>query len=153
MSTKSNPQNSTGNRKRTLPEAAKPFQFKPGQSGNPGGRPRTKAVTEAYKSMLAEVDPRDPQGRTYAEIIAGAQIKLASSGDTAAAREVCDRTEGKPRQALDVTAKLEEMESRNEEDVLTCAVTGYWPEQLREMQKDPVAIMRRHRQLLEEFGL
>jgi hypothetical protein len=42
------PENRNENRKKhRLPEAAKSYQFRPGQSGNPGGRPKKRPVSEA----------------------------------------------------------------------------------------------------------
>lgn len=67
-------------------------QFKPGQSGNPGGRP--KLLGESYKAMLAKVNENDPLGRTNAEIIADALKLEAFKGDVGAAREIRSATEG-----------------------------------------------------------
>lgn len=67
-------------------------QFKPGVSGNPGGRP--KALSEAYRDMLARVDESDAQKRTHAELIADALKKQALKGDVAAAKEIRAGTEG-----------------------------------------------------------
>ncbi len=71
-----------------------------GVSGNPGGRPRRTALTEALRELLAAHVPGDPEGRTHAEAIAEALVKRAQRGDVQAAREVADRTEGRPRQAV-----------------------------------------------------
>lgn len=77
----------------------KPFKkgnehrFPPGQSGNPGGRP--KLLTGAYTKMLAEVDGET--GMTKAEMIARAGFVRSVSvlpGGTAAAREIRQATEG-----------------------------------------------------------
>jgi hypothetical protein len=75
----------------TLFQKGNKHRFQPGQSGNPGGRP--KLLSDAYRSKLGEVSPNDPEGRTYAEIIAAGQIVRAIS-DTQAAREVRAATEG-----------------------------------------------------------
>jgi DnaJ-class molecular chaperone len=85
--------------KRGRVENLKPW--KPGQSGNPGGRPRN-ILGEAYEEILVRVVPNDSKKRTYAQRIAEGQIKAAVKGNTAAAREIADRTEGKPRQRLDI---------------------------------------------------
>src|SRR5215467_4565795 len=74
------------------------FRFKPGQSGNPGGRPRTAKLSEASRAKLASVIPGDPEGRTYAEGIADKLALLAIKGDIRAAQELADRAEGRPNQ-------------------------------------------------------
>jgi Family of unknown function (DUF5681) len=76
-------------------------QFRTGESGNPGGRPR-QSVSEAYRAQLSQSKKGDRQKRTYAELIADAQIRKALRGDTMAAKEVTDRVEGKARQAVDI---------------------------------------------------
>lgn len=83
-----------------------PNGFQPGISGNPAGRPKSITLSEAYRYQLAQVVPNDPQERTYAEVIAELMCKRATQGDVAAAREVADRVEGRPRQALDVDMKV-----------------------------------------------
>lgn len=67
-------------------------QFKPGQSGNPTGRP--KLLGEAYKAKLARAVPGDEEGRTYAEVMADAIALEVIKGDVAAAREIRSATEG-----------------------------------------------------------
>ena len=83
-------------------------RFQPGQSGNPKGRPKSITLSEAYRRELARVDPNDPEGRTYAEILAERMRERASSGDVAALREMADRTEGKPRQTLSLSLERRE---------------------------------------------
>lgn len=67
-------------------------QFKPGKSGNPGGRP--KGLSDAYKEWLAAVNANDPLGRTNAQLGAMAIGLEMLKGDTAAAREIRSATEG-----------------------------------------------------------
>ena len=74
--------------------------FKPGQSGNPAGRPKSITMSEAYRRELAKLDPDDKHGRTFAEVLAEQIIIKAKGGDVAAVRELTDRTEGKPRQTV-----------------------------------------------------
>lgn len=83
-------------------------RWKPGQSGNPKGRPKTITLSEAYRRELAKVDPEDPEGRTYAEVLAGKMREKAFGGDVAALRELADRTEGKPRQTLSLSLERRE---------------------------------------------
>lgn len=45
-------------------------QFKPGQSGNPVGHPKSALYSDALRRKLTEVDPTDEHKRTYAEVLA-----------------------------------------------------------------------------------
>ena len=78
------------------------YGFQPGESGNPAGRPKSITLSEAYRKALAQPFPDDPQNRTFAEVIAEKMALSAASGEVGSAREIADRTEGKPRQALDI---------------------------------------------------
>src|SRR5262249_6835801 len=73
-------------------------RFKPGQSGNPGGRPRTAKLSEACRAKLASAIPGDPESRSYAEAIADKLAQLALKGDIRAAQELADRAQGRPSQ-------------------------------------------------------
>ena len=79
--------------------------FKKGETGNPAGRPKITKLTEALREQLAEEMPGAPE-RTVAEAIARSLIKEALRGDVQAAREIADRTEGKPKQAIDVDLQV-----------------------------------------------
>jgi len=78
--------------------------WKKGESGNPSGRPK-RPISEAYEAQLARVKAGDRKKRTYAQLIAEAQVKQAMKGNTMAAKEIADRTEGKARQAVEVTVE------------------------------------------------
>jgi Family of unknown function (DUF5681) len=54
--------------------------FRPGQSGNPRGRPKSITLSEAYRHELGKLDENDPQRRTFAEILAERMIVKASGG-------------------------------------------------------------------------
>lgn len=75
-----------------------------GVSGNPGGRPKRTTLTDALRELLAAQVPGDPEGRTHSDAIAEVLVKRALKGDVQAAREIADRTEGRPRQALAIEA-------------------------------------------------
>ncbi len=75
--------------------------FKPGQSGNPAGRPKSITLSEAIRLQLAK-KVSDGSDYTYAEAIAQVLCVAAVRGNVNAAREIADRTEGKPRQSVDV---------------------------------------------------
>jgi len=76
------------------PEVGKATQFKPGQSGNPGGRPKETPITDALRQALS--DPAE------LERFISAVIKKAKKGDVKAFQAVSDRIEGKPAQALNL---------------------------------------------------
>jgi len=86
-------------------EAAK---FKPGQSGNPGGRPKRGPLTDAYERALSQLIPGDKEGRTIADLIAAALVKQAAKGNLAAVRELADRVEGKAVQPVQPVEKDDE---------------------------------------------
>ncbi len=75
--------------------------FPKGVSGNPKGRPKSITLSEALRLQLAEVMPEADE-RTYAEEIARVLCADAAKGNVMAAKEIADRTEGKPKQALDI---------------------------------------------------
>lgn len=78
-----------------------------GVSGNPNGRPKSITLSDAYRRILAEPVPGDPAGRTYADVIAEMVAMSATAGSVKAARELADRTEGKPRQVLEHSLQIE----------------------------------------------
>ena len=77
-------------------------RFVKGVCPNPGGRPKSKMLSEALRAGLAaDIDaPIVPQ--TNAEAVAARIIKLAKKGNISAAREAGDRSEGRPAQSLDI---------------------------------------------------
>ena len=71
-------------------------QFKPGQSGNPGGRPKSKPLTEALQRIL-DANPQE------ADKIARAMLKKLRAGSVKHFTAVADRLEGKPVQPIEGT--------------------------------------------------
>ncbi len=57
------------------------------------------------REQLAEINPSAPE-ETQAEAIARALIKEAKIGNVQAIREIGDRTEGKPKQAIDLDLQV-----------------------------------------------
>ena len=83
-------------------------KWKPGQSGNPSGRPKRKPLTDAYAAILTKRIPaavaRKLQllGRpTYAQVIAMSLAQEAIKGKVQAASELADRVEGRVSQPGD----------------------------------------------------
>lgn len=68
-------------------------RFKPGESGNPGGRPKIKLMPEAARAVLASEIPGDRHHRTFAEGIAIALATRASRGNVVVASEPADGSE------------------------------------------------------------
>ncbi len=96
-----------GNSVRGKPfEKGNPHAWKPGESGNPAGRPKSITLSEALRIELAKVLPNDTQERTFAELIAQQLVRAAATGNILAAKEIADRTEGKPKQAVDMTMNV-----------------------------------------------
>jgi hypothetical protein len=84
------------------PDVGKPYHWKKGQSGNPGGRPKMAPLSQACRELLASPKPDDPDGGTYAEVIAQVLADKALAGDIRAAQELADRAEGRARQSIAV---------------------------------------------------
>jgi hypothetical protein len=93
--------NSTQNRGNVSgrPENLKPWPK--GVSGNPGGRPKSKPLTEELERLLEQKPPKG-KGETWAALIAQALVVKASKGDVRAISELANRLEGKPLQAIEI---------------------------------------------------
>jgi hypothetical protein len=107
-------------------------RWKRGQpSPNPGGRPRTRALSDALRSKLAEVKADDPERRSYAEVLASHLVELActqSRHAVAAISEIVDRTEGKPRQGIEFSDVTSELRSKSDGELQFYIDHGRWPE-------------------------
>ena len=73
-----------------------------GQSGNPKGRARKgKTMTDALRSVLDQ--KIWPFGRTGRELLVLRLFALGLGGDEKAIQYICDRLDGKPPQAVELT--------------------------------------------------
>ena len=70
--------------------------FKPGQSGNPNGRPKSKPFKEAIQRALAEAG----DDKASLQAVATALVGKAMLGDVPAIKEIADRLDGKVPQAV-----------------------------------------------------
>ena len=78
--------------------------WKPGQSGNPNGRP---PVPESWAGILREVGKRiDPKDRkAFRTAVAEKLWEQAKKGNIQAIKVLFNRMDGYPRQSLDVEGK------------------------------------------------
>jgi hypothetical protein len=75
--------------------------WKPGESGNPSGRPKKKPVTELYEQILA-----DPEN---VAMVRASILKALSKGQMAMVlqlREMTERVEGKVVQPIDADVTI-----------------------------------------------
>jgi hypothetical protein len=105
--------------KRNLAKGA-PFRYKPGQSGNPSGRPKFRELSVACREILSRQVPGEHC--TYAEKIVWRLIKLALKGNISAISEIFDRTEGRAPLALTIAEQndplndlINEMKKKHEQ--------------------------------------
>jgi uncharacterized protein DUF5681 len=95
--------------KNPVPHSLKPFCFKPGQSGNPSGRPakpKPLTLTRAYEKQLEKIDPET--GESYASAIAANVVCLAIRGDIRSVMTVLSNDSQKQiRRVIDELVKNE----------------------------------------------
>jgi len=90
-------------------EHLKGHRFEKGKSGNPGGRPKGRAVTAA----LHELSETEHNGKKVAVLLAEQMMKLALSGKFPFLKEVLERLEGK-------VADKHQVEATGEQRVYVC---------------------------------
>src|SRR5262249_27720519 len=77
------------------------YAWKPGQSGNPAGRPKARTLSEELRAKLQEQYPgRDDV--TYGQMLTHKLIEIAIAGDRGAIKECFDRVDGKSRQPVNL---------------------------------------------------
>jgi hypothetical protein len=91
------------------------FKWKPGQSGNPSGRPKKRPITEAYEKLADEPLPQSwrerlekagftvPKNATFAYALALGQYGKAIAGDSTNAREIREAQEGRATQRIELS--------------------------------------------------
>ena len=90
--------------------------WQPGQTGNPGGRPKKKPITDRYLRIVETELPDEiraaiglPRGATFGDAIALAQARQAIKGETNAAREIREAIEGRGITPADFEGKNQAM--------------------------------------------
>jgi Family of unknown function (DUF5681) len=91
------------------PENIVKHQFKPGESGNPKGRPKLPKIDEEIADVLSQTDS---DGNTKVKLILErvAEIALNSkrgAAATAAAKELLDRAYGKSTQKVELAGNVD----------------------------------------------
>lgn len=86
----------TPENKPPLPPGFEAAMWKPGQSGNPNGRPKKKPLSELYEKML-----NDPQMIGSIESAIKQAISKGSMAMVLQLKEMGERTEGKVVQPVD----------------------------------------------------
>jgi hypothetical protein len=91
-------------RESRAPAHLRPYLFKPGQSGNPKGRPRHRLPDgwaprpkgrSLEKRLRQLMDETGDDGRSYRDRILVALLALAEQGNVPAIKEVLNRVDGK----------------------------------------------------------
>ena len=76
--------------------------FKPGQSGNPAGRPvKPNCLTDCLRELAGQPVRG---GKTHAQRLAAVLWRKAEAGDIRAAALIGDRLEGRPAQRVEVAS-------------------------------------------------
>ena len=113
--------------------------FRPGKSGNPAGRPRTRGLVTALRLKMAEIGP---DGRSIEERLVSALIEEGLRGKhrVAAIEAILDRLEGKPKQQLDFNNISDDLRKRSTAELRFYLEHFHWPEESQEQAlKEPEA--------------
>jgi hypothetical protein len=71
--------------------------WKPGQSGNPGGRPKARLIDQVLEEKLLSKDSK------LAAAIAQKLLDRANRGDLKAIQLIAERTQGKPKRQMELS--------------------------------------------------
>jgi hypothetical protein len=100
-------------------------------------------VSEALRAKLVEIKPDDPDGRTFAEILAENLVSLACAQDrsaVAAAAQIAARVEGRAHQSIEIADVAADLRARSDEELRFYLANGRWPgdgELLAAEEKEP----------------
>lgn len=80
--------------------------FKPGQSGNPNGRPLKLKIPPLNEILANVLNAPYSDDKTKAEALLDKLMEMAMGGDVRAAEMLLDRGYGKPKQSLEVAGEI-----------------------------------------------
>jgi CheY-like chemotaxis protein len=114
------------------------YAVKPGEVRNrvgrrgpkPGAAAWAKLLSKGYTAILSSRVPNaiakehDLKNVTWAELIAFGMAKAAAKGDTAAAREIREVTEGKLAETMNLTGHIDYTAGQTAKDQLMARITG-----------------------------
>ena len=78
-------------------------QFKPGQSGNPGGRKPGVSITAMVRRELDKVEPKT-QKKWGELVLRRILLKATNEGDTQMLKAIWAYIDGMPKQSTDITS-------------------------------------------------
>ena len=84
-----------------IAEEGKPYQWRPGQSGNPGGKHKDPGITPLQIEMMGKVCPYDAKGRTWREWLAERGL-LQVAEKPQAVKDYKDRVEGAVAEQVEI---------------------------------------------------
>lgn len=99
-------------------------------SPNPGGRPKSRTISEALREKLSQIKDDDPQQRTYAQVLAENLISLARSKErnsVAAAVEIANRVEGRVHERAEFSDITQQLQTKSDEELEHFLRFGSWP--------------------------
>lgn len=85
-----------------MPFPNKDTQFKPGQTGNPNGRPKLPDL----KEVMAEILGEEKDGKTAIQAIVAKLRQLAANGNIKAAEVLLSRGYGLPKQQIEYSGEM-----------------------------------------------
>ena len=88
--------------------------WKPGISGNPGGRAKTKLFQQAMRDVMT---------LSEAKAVALKVLQMAKAGDLMAVNIIADRLDGKPQQSVEITDERSSGLAERFEEILSRAAS------------------------------
>jgi Family of unknown function (DUF5681) len=85
----------------------KPYQWKAGQSGNPGGRPKTTPISDMYREIFSDPTNLELLRARVMKVLFSQKAKLSMS-ELFLLKDICDRLEGKVATKVDLVASINE---------------------------------------------